>query len=434
MSLAIVDGHVLEPDLTVREADVLVDPAEGTIAEIGDDLAGQAHETLDASEGLVIPGLVNAHCHAAMTLLRGYADDKSLDAWLQEDIWPVEAALTPADIRVGTELGVLEMIKAGTTSFVDMYFEMDQVVDVVERAGVRAVLGHGVIAAGKDHAAAVADAETGLEFARAHDGAADGRIRTAFMPHSLTTVTPELYEAFVPRARRAGLPIHLHANETVAEVEPILEDHGVRPLEYARDLGLLEPEDFLAHGVHLDHAEIELLAETGTGVAHCPASNMKLASGLAPVQAMLEAGVDVAIGTDGAASNNDLSTFDELRDAAMVGKIAAEDAGAVDAGAVVSMATAGGARVTGLADDQPGLGRIEAGAPADLAVIDFAVPHLTPVTDHVSHLAYAVAAADVRHTICDGRVLMADRAVQTLDEAAIRAAASERAEALYERA
>ncbi|MEF8830084.1 MAG: amidohydrolase family protein, partial [Halobacteriales archaeon] len=233
----------------------------------------------------------------------------------------------------------------------------------------------------------------------------------------------------VERAREANLPIHIHANETEAEVDPIVEERGVRPLEWADDLGLLGEDVFVAHAVHVDETEIELLAESGTGVAHCPASNMKLNSGMAPVQAMLDAGIDVGVGTDGPASNNDLDVFDELRDAAMVGKLRADDAAAVDAAAAVRMATAGGADAIGFDG-----GRIAEGAPADLAVVDLQAPHLTPEHDLVSLLAYAVRGSDVRHTVADGEVLMADREIRTLDEAGVRRRASERAASLLARA
>ncbi len=428
-TLAITDGRVLRPDLSVTAADVLIDRDSGTIREIGSDLADDADETLDAAESLVTPGFVNGHCHVAMTLLRGYADDKHLDAWLQEDIWPAEGELTPEDVRVGAELGLLEQIKAGTTAFADMYFHVPEIAAAVEDAGVRARLGHGIVTVGKDGEAAREDARTSLEIAREYDGAADGRISTAFMPHSLTTVGSEYLAEFVPEAREAGVPVHYHANETEDEVAPIVEERGERPLEYAADRGMLEPEDFVAHGVHLDDREIDLLAEAGTGVIHCPASNMKLASGMAPVESMLEAGVSVGLGTDGAASNNDLSMLDEARDAAMLGKLAADDASAVPAEAVVEMATRGSAEAIGLES-----GRLEAGAPADLAVLDLDSPHLTPPHDLVSHLAYAAAAADVRHTVCDGRVLMRDREVLTLDETAVRERALEAAESLAARA
>ncbi|MFC4439782.1 MULTISPECIES: amidohydrolase [Natrialbaceae] len=428
-TLAITGGRVLSPDLTVTRADVLIDQERGEILELGDDLAADADETLDASGSLVTPGFVNGHCHVSMTLLRGYADDKPLDAWLQEDIWPAEGELTPDDIRIGAELGLVEMIKSGTTAFADMYFEVPEIADAVERAGLRARLGHGVVTVVKNDEGAREDAQTSLEVAAEYDGAADGRISTAFMPHSLTTVGGEYLEEFVPKAREAGVPIHYHANETADEVTPIVDEHGVRPLAYAAEKGMLEPQDFVAHGVHVDESEIGLLAEAGTGVIHCPASNMKLASGMAPVQRMLEEGVTVGIGTDGVASNNDLSMLDEARDAAMLGKLAAEDASAVPAEAVVEMMTQGSADAIGL-----DAGRLEAGAPADLAVLDLEKPHLTPAHDLVSHLAYAAAAADVRHTICDGQVLMRDREVLTLEESAVRERASEAAASLVARA
>ncbi|WP_232686884.1 amidohydrolase [Halobacterium zhouii] len=426
-TLRVAGGRVLHPDMTVEEADVLVDQDSGEILDVGEVEAGD--ETLDADGCLVMPGLVNAHGHAAMTLLRGYADDKPLGDWLQEDIWPAEGEFTAEDVRAGAELALVELIKSGTTAFADMYFHVPEVANAVEQSGMRAKLGHGVVTVGKDEEAARLDNEESLEIAREFDGAADGRIKTAYMPHSLTTVDEDLLREYVAEAREAGVSVHFHANETRDEVDPILEERGERPLEYADDVGMLTATDFCAHGVHTDETEIELLAERGTSVVHCPASNMKLASGMAPVQAMREAGVTVALGTDGAASNNDLDLFDELRDAAMLGKLAADDAAAVPAEAAVEMATAGGAEALGFDS-----GRIEPGANADLAVVDFSAPHLTPVHDHVSHLAYAVTGGDVRHTVCDGRVLMRDREVLTLDETRVRKRAAEQAAGVVDRA
>ncbi|MDJ1432670.1 amidohydrolase [Halostagnicola sp. A-GB9-2] len=427
-TLEITGGRVLLPDATVERADVLVDQDAGTILEVGTDLEGTADETLDASNSLVTPGFVNGHTHVAMTLLRGYADDKPLDAWLQEDIWPAEGAMTAKDIRVGAELGILEMIKGGTTAFADMYFEVPEIVAAVEQTGVRATLGHGIVTVAKDDEGAHEDAAESLAVAKEFDGAADGRISTVFAPHSLTTVGAEYLEEYVPNARDAGIPVHYHANETEDEVAPIVDEHGIRPLEYADEHGLLEPQDFVAHGVHVDETEIDLLAEAGTSVIHCPASNMKLASGMAPVQRLLESGVTVGLGTDGAASNNDLSMLDEARDAAMIGKLAASDASAVAAESVVEMLTAGSADAMGLDS-----GRIETGAPADFAVIDLEKPHLTPGHDLVSHLAYAAEASDVRHTVCDGSVLMRDREVLTVDETGVLERAQERADSLSAR-
>ena len=426
-TLEIVGGQVLRPDMTVERADVLVDQETGEIRAVGEIPAGD--ESLDASGDLVIPGLINAHTHVAMTLLRGYADDKPLETWLREDVWPVEGELEPEDVRAGVELGLVEMIQTGTTGFCDMYFDVPETVAAVEESGLRARVGHGIVSVGKDDEEARADFEEGLRVAREFDDAAGGRVSTAFMPHSLTTVDAAEFDEFVPEARAAGVPVHLHANETAGEVDPIVDEHEKRPLAYAADHGLLEPEDFVAHGVHVDETEIDLLAETGAGVVHCPASNMKLASGIAPVQKMLAAGVTVGVGTDGAASNNDLDMFDELRDAAMVGKLAADDASAVDAASAVRMATAGSAAVAGFDS-----GRIETGANADLAVLDLDATHLTPHHDLVSHLAYAASGTDVRHTICDGEVLMRDREVLTLDVEAVRENAERHAAAVVERA
>lgn len=425
MGLLVEGGRILRPDLTVQRADIRIE--DGTIVEIGD--LDTADETLDATGGIVIPGLVNAHTHVAMTLLRGAADDKELDRWLREDIWPIEAELEPADVRAGAELGLIEMIKSGTTALADMYFNMDEVAAAVEQAGLRARLGYGSITVGQEPDAAHEEMQTGLDFAEEYNGTADGRIQTAFMPHSLTTVGEEYYREYVPKARELGVPIHFHANETVNEVDPIVAEHDKRPLAYAADVGLLEPGDFIAHGVHLDASEIELLAERNVGVIHCPASNMKLASGMAPIQQLLDAGVTVGLGTDGAASNNTLDLLDEMRDAALLGKLAAEDASAVAAPAVLAMSTRGGAEAIGV-----GSGILAEGEPADLAVVDLQRSRLTPVHDPVSHLVYAADGSDVRHTVCDGTVLMRDRTVTVFDEPAVRTRASKRAHDLVSRA
>jgi 5-methylthioadenosine/S-adenosylhomocysteine deaminase len=427
--LLVTGGQVLRPGMTVERADVVVSQDSGEIVAVNDPGQLDAADELDASGGLVIPGLVNAHTHVAMTLLRGYADDKPLDAWLQEDIWPVESELTAEDVRVGAQLGLVEMIRSGTTALSDMYFHVDEIADAVETAGLRAALGHTAVTVGKDDEGARADLDQSLETAHELAGMADGRITTTFQPHSLTTVGEEYLREFVPEATEAGVPIHLHANETTDEVDPITEEHGVRPLAYADDIGLLGAETFLAHCVHLSDSEIDRLADTGTGVVHCPASNMKLASGMAPVQQLLDAGITVGLGTDGAASNNDLDMFDEIRDAAMLGKLAADDASAVAAETAIEMATEHGAELLGFDS-----GRIEPGANADLAVVDLDAAHLTPAHNLVSHLAYAARGSDVRHTVCDGEVLMRDREITVFDAHAVREQASEHADALLERA
>ncbi|MFT4932285.1 MAG: 5-methylthioadenosine/S-adenosylhomocysteine deaminase [Natronomonas sp.] len=429
-TLRVANGEVLRPDATVESADVLVDVEAGEIVAVGPDI-GAGDETLDADGGLVIPGLVNAHTHVAMTLMRGYADDKPLGAWLQEDIWPIEAELTPEDVRAGAELGVLEMIKSGTTAFADMYFEVEAIADAVEAGGVKALLGYTALTVDKDDDAATADVERSLEVAETLDGAADGRIRTNVQPHSLTTVGEAYLREIAGAARERGFPLHFHANETTGEVDPIVDREGQRPIAWADDLDLLQDGAILAHGTHLDDEEIALLADRDVTVAHNPAANAKLASGVAPVQRMLDAGVRVALGTDGPASNNVLDVVRAMRDAALVGKIADEyDAEALSAETAIEMATANGAAALGFED----AGRVEPGAAADLAVVDVERPHLTPRHDLLSHLVYAATGSDVRHTVCDGRVLMRDREVLTMDETAVRERAEQRALDLVERA
>jgi len=385
-TLRVTGGRVLRPDGRVTESDVTIDRDAGTIVAVGDETVSDAEagsdaevasdgETLDASGSLVIPGLVNAHTRVAM-LLRGYADDKPLDPWLGRTSGWAEAELTPDDIEAGAELGVVEMIRSGTTAFADMYFAMDRVADVVDRAGLRARLGHGVVTIGKDAEGARADdVEESLAVARELDGAGDGRIRTAFMPHSLTTVGEEYLHEGVAEAREAGVPIHLHANETEDEVDPIVDDAGSVRSRTRRISTRSARTTFFAHGASTDDgSEIDQIADAGTAIVHRPASNMKLASGMAPVQRLRDAGVTVALGTDGAASNNDLDVFDEMRDAAMLGKLAADDATAVPAEAVVEMATAGGADALG----SPAVGSSRARPPTSPSLTSTPAPDASP--------------------------------------------------------
>ena len=427
-TLGVVGGTVVGPTTPPRRADVLIDRDSGEITAIGDGVASDADETLDASDALVMPGLVNTHCHAAMSLLRGFAAEKSLDAWLAEEVGPVEAVFTPDDIQAGTELALVELLRSGVTALGDMYFETERVVEAIERAGIRARVGFAAITTPKDDAAADAEIDETAAVASEFDGAADGRVRTAVMPHALTTVGPERLRQCARHAAEIGVPLHFHANETTGEVEPIRAEHDQDPLAFADELGLLREGSYVAHGVHMTDAEIDLLAERGVGVAHNPAANAKLASGMAPVQRMLDRGVTVGLGTDGPASNDDLDMFGEMRDAAMIGKLQTGDASAVDAETVLEMATANGADLLGF-----DAGRLEVGRKGDLAVVDLDAPHMTPVHDPVKLLVYAARASDVRHTVCGGEVLLRDREVIPFDAAAVQERAQQRGEAAVER-
>ena len=426
-TLRVANGRVLRPSHDVERADVLIDRTEGTVLEVGDVSGGDA--VLDADGGVVMPGLVNAHTHVAMTLLRGFAEDEPLEAWLNDVVWPVEAELEPADVRAGARLGVAEMIRSGITAFADMYFEVEETAAVVDEAGLRASLGHTAITVGKEPDAAHADMERSLETAAAVDGRADGRIQATVQPHSTSTVGTDYLEAHVPTAREAGHPLHYHTNETEGEVAELVEATGKRPIVYADDLDMLGPGDTLAHCNHVDDGEIELLAERDVTVAHNPAANMKVASGVAPVRELLDAGVRVALGTDGPASNNDLDLFDEMCDAALLAKIDTGRADAIPASTIVDMATKHGAAALGIDS-----GRIEPGANADLIVVDTAEPKFSPGHDPISDLVYTANGNDVRHTVCDGTVLMRDRELLTIDAERAKREAADRAERLFEAA
>ena len=425
--LRVTNGRVLRADHGVERADVLIDQSAGTIIEVGDVSGGGT--VIDAAGGIVMPGLINAHTHVAMTLLRGFAEDEPLESWLNDVVWPVEAALEPADVRAGARLGVAEMIRSGITAFSDMYFEVPQTADIVEDAGIRAVVGHTAISVGKDPDAAHADMERSVETAAAIDDRGSERIQATVQPHSTSTVGQEYLEAHVPAARDAGFPLHYHTNETKREVEELAETTGKRPIVYADELDMLRPGDILAHCNHVDETEIELLADRDVTVAHNPAANMKVASGIAPVTRMREAGVRVALGTDGPASNNDLDLFDEMCDAAMIAKIDTESADALPASAVVDMATKHGAAALGIDS-----GRIEPGANADVIVVDTSEPKFSPGHDPISDLVYTANGSDVRHTICDGAVLLRDRELLTIDGEQAKTEAARHARQLFERA
>lgn len=429
-TLGILGGDMVRPDHRIVTRDIIVDVEGGTIEDIVEPgAASNVDRTIDAEGGLVIPGLVNAHTHVAMTLLRGYADDKTLHAWLEEDIFPIEAELTAEDVAAGARLGMLEMIKGGTTTFCDMYFHEDAIADVALESGLRCLLGHGIITLGKDEAGIDDELETATAFIEDYAGRGDGRIQTALMPHAIRTVDPSTLERVAARAADLDVPIHLHCSETMDDIEAVVDRDGHRPVETAQNAGIFDQNAFIAHGVHLDTDELVGLAEAEVGIAHCPTANLKLASGIAPIIEAMDAGVTVGIGTDGPASNNDLDMLEELRLAALLAKVERDDATALPAEAAFDAATTAGASLLGF-----NTGRLEVGAPADIAVVDMQAPHFTPAHDLLSHLVYVASRDDVRHTIGAGEVLMRDREVIPFDEEQVRTAASSHAAAVTERA
>ena len=381
----------------------------------------QAVETIDARDQIVLPGLINTHSHAPMVMYRGLADDLALMDWLQKYIFPAEAkTVSPELVRVGTRLAAVEMIESGTTAFVDMYYFEEEIAKATVEAGLRGVLGETIIQF------PVADAKTPLEaLARAErfikEFKDNGLVVPAVAPHALYTNNQETLVASAALARKYSVPIVIHFAETEDEVKIAREQYHLTPTAYLDSIGLLGPTTIGAHGVWVNDADIAILKRTGTGVAHNPESNMKLASGAAPVTKYLAAGVKLGLGTDGAASNNDLDMFEAMRQASFLAKLSTRDPTAVKAQDALDLATLGGARVLGM---EKTIGSLEAGKRADLITVSTRAARQTPMYDPVSHLVYVTRGDDVQNTVVNGKVLMRARRLLTLDRDAVIADAN----------
>lgn len=361
---------------------------------------------------VLIPGLVNLHTHAAMSLMRGLADDLPLMRWLNERIWPAEtSSLSEEFVRDGTLLACAEMLQGGTTCFSDMYFYPQAAAEAVELAGMRACLGLVVLDFPTSYAA---DADDYLHKGFAVRDALRNQVRitTSLAPHAPYTVSDRTFAKVSTYADQLDLNLHVHLHETRDEIVQGEKQHGMRPLQRLARLGLLGPGLTAAHGVHLTPAEIELLAERGCHIAHCPTSNLKLASGIAPVAGMLEKGINVGLGTDGCASNNRLDMFGEMRLAALLAKGASGNAEAVPAWQALEMATLNGARALGL--DQK-IGSLEPGKQADMVALDLGTIETQPCFDVVSHLVYAAGREQVTHVWVDGQPLLEAGRLLALD-------------------
>jgi 5-methylthioadenosine/S-adenosylhomocysteine deaminase len=360
----------------------------------------------------LIPGLVNAHTHAAMALMRGIADDLPLMRWLQEHVWPVEAKHVSAEfVRDGTLLACAEMLRGGVTCLNDMYFFPEAALEATLAAGMRAALGLIVVEFASAYAADP-DQYLAKGLALRDQWREHPLLSFCLAPHAPYTVSDATFRKVAQLAAELDLPVHVHVHETVEEVERSLAEHGVRPLQRLASLGLLGPNLIAVHAVHLTADEIAQLARHGCSVAHCPSSNLKLASGLAPVAALLAAGVNLALGTDGAASNNRLDLFQEMRSAALLAKAVARDAAAMPAHAALQAATLGGAKALGLEER---IGSIAAGKSADLAAVALDGLELQPVYDVVSHLVYACGREHVTDVWVGGERVVRDRTLTRLD-------------------
>ncbi len=387
------------------------------IVEIGPDLHEKYPdaEHLATPRGLIMPGLVNTHTHAAMSCFRGLADDLPLMQWLQEHIFPVEAKLTSEMVYQSTLLSICEMIKSGTTSFNDMYLFAGDVARAAAESGMRAWLGEVLYDFPSPN---YGELENGFVYTRELFAAyrANPLVSITVNPHSVYTCSPDLLQRLAALAESENALYHIHLSENQDEVDTCRERYGMSPVQHLENLGLLNERVAAAHCVMIDDEEIALLQQCRVKVCHCQESNMKLASGTAPVVKMLESGVTVGIGTDGSASNNDVDMFGEMNTVAKVHKVARMDPTAMGAAETLYAATMGGAAVLGA---EKLIGSLEVGKKADLVVLDMDQPHLTPVYNPISHLVYAARGSDVIHSVINGCIVMRDRQLTGLDEQAI---------------
>ena len=382
----------------------------GRISHIGELKDGiEVDKVIDGNNKVAMRGLINAHTHIGMSLLRNYADDFPLHEWLTQKIWPREAKLVGQDVYWGSLLSMVEMIQSGTTTFCDMYFFMDEVGKGLEESGMRGVLTRGLIEeAGKS--------EEKLEDTRIlhknWNGKGDGRIKVMVAPHAPYTCGPAYMEKIIELAKELDTGIHIHLSETKKEVEDSFNTYGKSPVRHVYDLGLFELPTVAAHCVHVNQEDIEILKEKNVSPVNNPTSNLKLASGFAPIDKMLKSKVNVALGTDGPSSNNNLNMFEEIHIASIINKGVNMDAVSVPAIDVLRMATINGAKAL-LWDEE--IGSLEVGKKADIILIDMDKPHLYPMHNVISALAYSVQGSDVDTVMVDGKIIMEKREIKTLD-------------------
>jgi 5-methylthioadenosine/S-adenosylhomocysteine deaminase len=421
VSLVITSGIVVTVDASGRiisPGAVAIDGADIVAVDTAENIRRQfrARETIDATGQVVMPGLINTHTHAPMVLFRGLADDLALDEWLTKYIFPAEAkTVSPEFVRAGTRLAALEMIESGTTTFTDMYYFEEEIAKETKAAGLRGVLGETIIQF------PVADAKTPAEglarteaFIKAFRN--DPLITPAVAPHAIYTNDSATLKAARELSVRYGVPTLIHVAETQSEAMTAKERGFPTVVSYLDSLGFLGPGVVAAHGVWVNDSDMGILKSRGVSVSHNPESNMKLASGIAPVKAYLASNVAIGLGTDGAASNNDLDMFEAMRAASFLQKVATSDPTTVSAKSALQMATMGGARALGM---EKQIGSLEPGKRADIIIVSMSAARQTPMYDPISHLVYVTHGDDVQTTIVNGKMLMRNRRVLTLDRAAV---------------
>ena len=384
------------------------------ISEISDEIdESNIDKIIDASGKILLPGFVNTHTHLSMTLFRGLADDLSLDTWLNDHIWPMEANLNGDYCYIGALLGAVELIKSGTTTFSDMYFYMEDVARAIDEAGIRAVLSYGMIDFG-DEERRENEIKENLELFKNCNGMADGRIKVFFGPHSPYTASEELLIKVRELADEYNMGIHIHVSETQKEIDDKLEERGVRPFEYLDQIGFLGPDVVAAHSVWLSDNEIDIIKRNDVKISHNPCSNMKLASGIAPVSKLIENGICVSIGTDGASSNNNLDLIEELKTASLLQKVSTLDPKVLNSDESIAMGTIKGAEALGLESE---IGSIEVGKKADIILIDTNSANMVPDSSSLSsNIIYSANGSNVDTTICNGKILMENKKLTVLNE------------------
>ena len=412
MSILIKNALILSPNVEYKEKQsVLIE--DNKIVKIAPKLDLEADKIIDAEGKILLPGLINTHTHLSMTLFRGLADDLPLDLWLNDHIWPMEANLNSEYCYIGALLGAVELIKSGTTTFSDMYFYMEDVARAVDEAGLRAVLSYGMIDF-DDEVKRQAEIKQNLELFKNCDGMANGRIKVFLGPHSPYTASEELLVQTRKLADEYNMGIHIHVSETEKEVTDMLVGKSLRPFQYLESIGFLGPDVVAAHSVWLNESEIKIIKKYDVKISHNPSSNMKLASGIAPVSKLMDNGICVSLGTDGASSNNNLDLIEEMKIASLLQKVSTLDPNVLNSDETIAMATINGAKALGL-DSQ--IGSVEVGKKADLILIDTNSANMTPDSSKLSsNIVYAANGSNVDTTICDGKILMENKKLTFLDE------------------
>lgn len=412
-SILIKNALILSPNTNFEGKQSLL-IKDNLIAEISQEIEqDNADKIIDAEGKILLPGFINTHTHLSMTLFRGLADDLSLDSWLNDHIWPMEANLNGDYCYIGALLGAVELIKSGTTTFSDMYFYMEDVARAVDEAGIRAVLSYGMIDFG-DEEKRKNEISENLTLFDSCDGMADGRIKVFLGPHSPYTASEELLIKVRELADKHNMGIHIHVSETQKEIDDVSADKGLRPFEYLDKIGFLGPDVVAAHSVWLSDEEIEIIKKNNVKISHNPCSNMKLASGICPVSKLIENDICVSIGTDGASSNNNLDLIEELKTASLLQKVSTLDSKVLNSDEALAMGTIKGAESLGLDFE---IGSIEVGKKADIILIDTNSANMVPDSSSLSsNVIYSANGSNVDTTICDGKILMENKKLTILDE------------------